>query len=84
MGFTVLGSGFGGCALRWGVLGIAKNRGMVSGLYFILRVPDQGKKRTFCLNAGIVISLKKHRDEINNDTPGKAEIARMFSPWRKA
>lgn len=67
-----------------GRLGIAKNRGMVSGLYFIRRVPDQGKKRTFYLNAGIVISLKKHRDEINNDTPGKAENARMFSPWRKA
>ncbi|HDC4403528.1 TPA: hypothetical protein O8U20_004194 [Enterobacter cloacae] len=78
------GASLGGVHCGGAFWGIAKNSGMVSGLYFIRRVPDQGKKRTFCLNAGIVISLKKQRDEINNDTPGKAEIARMFPPWRKA
>lgn len=39
------GAGLGGVHCGGAFWGIAKNSGMVSGLYFIRRVPDQGKKR---------------------------------------
>lgn len=52
------GAGLGGVHCGGAFWGIAKNSGMVSGLYFLRRVHDQEQKQTFCHNAGIVMSVK--------------------------